>query len=75
MVVYDDCSSRGQCLMSWVLICDPNRLTVNEQIRDQGDYFHKAAHGITTLLTEASGVRKMGRHTLMELGSRQEGRG
>lgn len=54
MVVYDDCSSRGQRLMSWVLICDPDKMTVNEQIRGPMGLVLKAAHRIKT--REASGV-------------------
>lgn len=54
MVVYDDCSSRGQLLMSWVLICDPDKMTVNEQIRGPMGLVLEAAHRIKT--TEASGV-------------------
>lgn len=51
MVVYDDYSSRGQRLMSWVLICDPNKMTVNEQIRGPMGLVLKAAHRIK--ITEA----------------------
>ena len=54
MVVYDDCSSRGQRLMSRVLICDPDKMTVNEQIRRPMGPVLKAARRIKT--TEASGV-------------------
>lgn len=54
MVVYDDCSTTGQRLMSGVLICDPDKMTVNEQIRRPMGLVLKAAHGIK--ITEASGV-------------------
>lgn len=55
MVVYGDYSSRGQRLMSWVLICDPNKMTVNEQIRGPWRLVLKAAQGMK--ITEADGIR------------------
>lgn len=55
MVVYGDYSSRGQRLMSWVLICDPDKMTVNEQIRGPLGLVLKAAHGMK--ITEADGIR------------------
>lgn len=55
MVVYDDYFSRGQCLMSWVLICDPNKMAVNEQIKGPKGLVLQAAHGIK--ITEPDGVR------------------
>lgn len=53
-MVYDDCSTMGQRLMSWVLICDPDKMTVNEQIRRPVGLVLKAAHRIK--ITEASGA-------------------
>lgn len=55
MVVYDDYSSRGQRLMSWVLICDLNKMTVNEQIRGPMGLVLRAAHRIE--ITDTDEVR------------------
>lgn len=55
MVVYDDYPGRGQRLMSWVLICDPDKMTVNEQIRGPRGLVLKAAQRIK--ITEVNGVR------------------
>lgn len=68
MVVYDDYSSRGQRIMSWVLICDPDKMTVNEPIRGPMGLVLKAAHGIK--ITETDGVRdtEKWKWKLVELG-------
>ena len=40
--------------MSWVLICDPDKMTVNEQTKRPVGLVLKAAHRIK--ITEVSGV-------------------
>lgn len=62
MVVYGDYSSRGQCLMSWVLSCDPDKMTVNEQIRGPLGLVLQAAHGMK--ITEADGIRRTEKQSL-----------
>ena len=51
--------------MSWVLICDPNKMTVNEQIRGPMGLVLKAAHRIK--ITEADQFRQPEKWKLVEL--------